>query len=70
MKNSNLKCCPFCGHNKVDVNRTNKNACWISCCNCEAQSEYHATRKIAFANWNRRKEIKKYAVIEWDDEDN
>lgn len=49
-----LKCCPFCGSDEVDVVRTHHDACWIECAECGAEAESDPTREVAFANWNRR----------------
>ena len=48
------KDCPFCGSDRVEVCRTNPNACWIRCDECGADAPSHRTRTGAFANWNRR----------------
>jgi Lar family restriction alleviation protein len=49
-----IKCCPFCGAHEVAICRTNKDACWVRCDECGAESESAKTRKKAIANWNRR----------------
>ena len=65
--NEEIKCCPFCGHDLVEVSRTNENACWIECDFCGGQSESAASRKEAIANWNRREEPRaKFAKIAYD----
>lgn len=49
-----IKACPFCGSRTVEVCRTNKNACWIRCDECGAESPSAPKRADAIANWNRR----------------
>ena len=68
MAKETLKCCPFCGSHSVTVCRTNPHACWVRCCECGADSESHATRKGAFANWTRRHYDDTPAAIEEDDD--
>jgi Lar family restriction alleviation protein len=65
-KNEYIKCCPFCGSVKVDVCRTNENACWISCAKCQASTDSHKTQKGAIKKWNMRNTPE--AVIVYDDE--
>jgi len=56
MKAEKIKSCPFCGSNKLEVMRTNSDACWIACANarCLATACYHPTREGAIRKWNRR----------------
>lgn len=56
MKTEKIKSCPFCGSKKLEVARTNPNACWITCANdnCGAESKSHPTRAGAIRKWNRR----------------
>jgi Lar family restriction alleviation protein len=49
-----IKCCPFCGSHKVEIARTNENACWVVCEDCGAEAQSDKTRKGAIQNWNRR----------------
>ena len=49
-----IKGCPFCGSNKVNVCRTNRNACWIECDECGGSSESAKFRILAIGNWNQR----------------
>lgn len=60
-----IKSCPFCGSTKVEVSRTNANACWITCERCGGESKSHPTRKGAIRLWNRRKPAK-VATIAYD----
>jgi Lar family restriction alleviation protein len=59
MKTEQIKSCPFCGSKKIEVSRTNPNACWITCGNenCGAESKSHPTRVGAIRNWNRRAKV-------------
>ena len=59
MGREQIKPCPFCGAHAVDVARTNKNACWIECVECDARTQGHKTRRGAIALWNHR------AAPEW-----
>jgi Restriction alleviation protein Lar len=54
MKAIDLRCCPFCGCHEVVVARTNPHACWVRCADCGSEGAPTASRKLAFANWNRR----------------
>ena len=60
--------CPFCGADKVEICRTNKNACWVTCAECGAESEHAKKRVDAIANWNRRYFERGLATVTWDDE--
>jgi Lar family restriction alleviation protein len=51
------KSCPFCGSKKVEVSRTNPEACWINCASCGAKSKSHPTRAGAIRKWNRRAKV-------------
>lgn len=68
MKTLRARDCPFCGSDKVDVCRTNPNACWIECHECFAGTSSHRTRTGAFANWNRREGNNVTASIVQDDD--
>lgn len=48
--------CPFCGSDKVEIARTNKDACWVECAEiqCSARTASAPLRADAIANWNRR----------------
>lgn len=63
-----IKSCPFCGSLKVEVCRTNPQACWIRCFLCGADAESHRSRAGAIANWNRRDPASLSAVIVSDDD--
>jgi Lar family restriction alleviation protein len=63
-----IRCCPFCGSHRVNINRTNENACWVSCAECEAESPSRPYREDAIAIWNHRHFDETYASIEDDDE--
>lgn len=63
-----IKPCPFCGSKKVDVCRTNENACWIRCGRCGADAPGDPHRKVAISIWNKRPKVEGFAKIEWDDE--
>ena len=65
-----LKCCPFCGRHKVEICRTNANACWVRCSVCGADAESHGDRARAIANWNRRHYDDKPAKVVDDDAEN
>ena len=54
-----IKSCPFCGCVELNVNRTNKDACWIECAayKCHAQSASHPAREGAIRIWNRRSRV-------------
>ena len=52
MKTEFIKCCPFCGHDEVEVCKTGPY--WIRCAECGADSESHRLRRTAIAHWNRR----------------
>jgi Lar family restriction alleviation protein len=65
MAKETLKSCPFCGSKRVEVARTNENACWIECEKCGAEAQHHPTRAGAFKNWNRRRKAS-VAKIVWD----
>ncbi len=66
--NDIIKCCPFCGNHGVEVCRTNKNACWIRCSECSAETESDKTRMGAISNWNKRYYDDTPAKIVHDDE--
>jgi len=59
--------CPFCGCNKVDLCRTNVNACWVACVSCGAEAESDPKREDAIRNWNRRRAAS-VATIEYDEQ--
>lgn len=61
--------CPFCGRFEVDINRTNPNACWVSCADCGAEAPSHRTRNGAIANWNRRETKANYTTASIRDDD-
>jgi hypothetical protein len=62
------KDCPFCGSDKVDICRTNPNACWVRCANCYADAPSDRTRIGALKNWNRRDGLGLTASIAEDDD--
>ena len=68
MKQEQIKPCPFCGSKKVEVCRTNENACWIRCEKCGADSESDPSRKRAIQIWNRRPKTEGFAKIVFDQE--
>ena len=67
--NEKVKSCPFCGCPKVYLNRSNVNACWVSCENCGAEACSHKDRKEAIKNWNMRRKVKAAKIVD-DDEIN
>ena len=67
--NEIIKGCPFCGCLSVNINRTNKNACWVSCVECEANTDSAKTRKGAIAKWNLRRGDAFATVVEDDDKE-
>ncbi len=70
-KKEYIKPCPFCGSKKVCICRTNKNACWVECYECEASTKSRKRRSDAIMQWNVRTPIKPIyaeAVVEFDDE--
>jgi len=46
-----LRPCPFCGSNFVNMNRV---GWWVVCENCGAEGPAKETREEALATWNRR----------------
>lgn len=72
MKREIIKPCPFCGSIKVEINRTNPHACWVSCANwrCDARAGSHKEREGAIRIWNRRLKPARRGkvIIDWDDE--
>lgn len=60
--------CPFCGGYKVDICRTNPQACWVECSYCGARCQSHRFRKEAIRIWNVRLNVNGYATIENDDD--
>ena len=69
MARKRIKSCPFCGSDIVDICRTNKNACWIECANCTAQTESNPLLNEAIKIWNRRSRKISYATVR-DDQNN
>ncbi len=63
-----IKCCPFCGSAKVDIARTNVNACWVECAECGGQTQSRKHREAAIALWNIRFDKLSYAEIVQDDD--
>jgi hypothetical protein len=51
-----IKSCPFCGSKKIQICRTNPDACWIRCDRCWGETESDPTRQGAIRKWNREKE--------------
>ena len=49
-----IRFCPFCASLRVDICRTNKNACWVECSDCGARTQSHKHRESAIALWNTR----------------
>ena len=68
MARESIKCCPFCGGHRVELNRTNPRACWVSCLKCNAQTDCRKTRNAAIAAWNRRESDDRPAYIIFGDE--
>ncbi len=64
----NTKPCPFCGSKKVEVCRTNENACWIRCARCGADAPSNPSRKEAIRIWNSRPVVIGFSKIVEDDE--
>lgn len=62
-----IKTCPFCGRNKVSINRTNENACWIECDYCGANVRSTKMRKDAISLWNRRIRNPRFAKVTSED---
>ncbi len=67
-KQIKILCCPFCGSTEVNFNKTNPKANWISCNNCEAQTESGKNRREAIRKWNRRCNSSEPAKIVYDDD--
>lgn len=66
-----IACCPHCGSSKVNVCRTNEDACWIECADerCGAQTASRKTRRGAIDVWNSRMPPRTaYAVVIEDDD--
>lgn len=63
-----IKPCPFCGSKRINFNRTNKNACWLSCDRCEAKTASSPVRADAIRYWNMRRKADGVAEIVCDDE--
>lgn len=63
-----IKPCPFCGSKKVDICRTNENACWVRCARCYGKAASDTFRKVAIRNWNHRPKVEGFAKIDFDDE--
>ena len=63
-----LNRCPFCGSEELDFCRTNRNAAWVRCTQCGAESESGRTRQQAIGNWNRRVNSPGAARFVFDDE--
>ena len=68
MSKTMIRGCPYCGCHQVIVARTNRNACWIRCSACGADSESHRTRVGAIRLWNRRHHDDVPALIIQDDD--
>lgn len=64
-----IKGCPFCGSDEVEICRTNENACWVQCAECGADAESAPKREQALANWNRRANTQIAIVVDDQDED-
>lgn len=65
-----LHTCPSCGSEKLELCRTNKNACWVQCCRCDTRTGAHKTRQGAIAKWNARTDNQAVALFVFDDEKN
>ena len=65
-----IKPCPFCGLKKVEICRTNPQACWVRCYNCGADAPSDSNRKIAIRIWNKRPVAIGFAKIIDDQEKN
>lgn len=46
--------CPFCGCSRLRLNKTNERARWVSCADCEAQTDSRPSREAAILLWNVR----------------
>ena len=68
MSYERVRSCPFCGSQKVNISRTNENACWVECDNCDAQTSSHPSRVGAIAKWNKRSRKIEWATIGYDDD--
>jgi Lar family restriction alleviation protein len=68
MAKEKVKPCPFCGSKKVEINRTNQNACWVSCTECGAHVWSDPSRQAAIKFWNRRRGVTGQSTIIYDDE--
>jgi transcription elongation factor Elf1 len=67
-KDEKILTCPFCGGIKVNICRTNANACWVECVYCFAQTDSRKTRRGAINVWNKRVRITCEAWINDDDD--
>ena len=63
-----MKSCPFCGSKKLNLNRTNESACWVSCDRCGSEAESASTREEAIFNWDGRPKVTDDAAFVVDDE--
>ncbi len=61
-----IKPCPFCGSKKIDICRTNENACWLRCARCSGESGSTPLREDAIRIWNKRPKVEGFAKIDWD----
>ena len=68
MNTEKIKPCPFCGSKKVEICRTNENACWVRCARCSSESDSRPKRIDAIKLWNKRPKVEGYAKIISDDE--
>lgn len=67
---SNLKPCPFCGSEDIEIEKAEDgkydyngnliHPCWIATCNnCEIETAYFGTKEEAVFFWNTRSSVSK-----------
>ena len=49
-----IKPCPFCGENRIQINHIGGRGCAIECTHCRAKSRYWEREDTAINSWNRR----------------
>ena len=60
--------CPFCGSHRVNICRTNKDACWVECISCGCNLSSERLRRDAIVKWNTRATTKSFSKIIADDD--